>query len=1431
MYRKIVASFLCVSMMLTSGVVSFAENEADENSVAITEQEKNTVETERPSEETQSETPEKTDAEIIDTLKISDISLMSESNTATYPIEKEQTYSFQNVGIVSQEITGLDEYIDYVIYYKDGSVQKYAANERPYKLSVPAGGKIVITSLEYSINAVIADDYFLVEEEATPVFHKIVLKLYDTYTFANTSKVAYKVMYRWSGSSDHGYDYVLYDADGNVSNYTHNSYDYIEVPAGYSLKVTQTGSYGQELNALYDKFDVTQNTEPVMQKIVLSAGETYTFTNISNITYKVMYRWSGSSDHGYDYVLYDADGSISNYAHNSYDYIEVPAGYSLKVTQTGSYGQELNALYDKFSVTKNTEPVMQKVRLSAGETYTFTNESNAAYKVMYRFGGSSDHGYDYVLYDANGNVSNFTHNAYDYTEVPVGYSLKVTQTGPYGQELNALYDKFSVTKNTEPVMQKVRLSAGETYTFTNETNAVYKIMYRFGGSSDHGYDYVIYYSNGKVKETGSKTCAYIEVPAGGSVKITQTGIYGQELDGLYEVFDVANNSSSMPTYKIENTDTVDATMKLKSGYSYDYAIYDANNVLSSYNVNTTENVTIPKGGYAIATTNTTSSSPFEDNSSLSISDYSNAAYNVTYLNPNETYKYTNTGSRELRVYKNGLSCDYVIHNADGSINSYAKCSTADYITVPVGGDVCITSYNYIHLKGLNNYFDVEQLDNTVFEIASCTLGETYQFTNSAVKDIKLFLSDSVYDYVIYSADGSVFKEGVNCTDSSISIPSGSKFVATPLVSNISIYALKEVFSLSQRSYPVMKRVGGYFGDNMIMNNLSDENRYIYASPSNYIDYISYDAGNNAQTTKELVNPSSIEVPANGKIEMNVRASNITFCGLYEFFSDEDLTVHVNGITLSDNSITLKKGKQKMLSAFITPDDATNKTVTWSSSNPAVATVAQTGKVTAKSFGNTIITATAVDGGYTASCEVVVTDDSTISVTGVSLNKTSTNLSVGETDTLIATITPSNATNKNVTWTSSNTSVATVINGVITAKSEGNALITVKTTDGSKTATCSVTVTASSSDNKCGDNLTWNISNGVLTINGTGDMYVYGGQKAPWWSKRSEITSIVINDGVTSLTEAAFYQLENTKTITIPKTISKIGDAVFGYVNNVDTVYYNAENCSYNGKTLNYAYNYFAKGTKLIIGKSVKSIGANVFYRADFKEVVYEGSADEWANVSVTDTNNDVLKNIKFAKVSDNTVISIGTVKAMSGQEVVVPIKLSKNTGLTGLQFDCSYDAALTLTKVEKGTALNTLDFTAPGDLSAKTVTLLWDGMEADASNGDIALLTFKIADNTAVGDYTISLKIKTACDQDLNDVTVETESGSISVIKYIPGDVNSDNEVNTKDIIMIRRYIAGGYKVSIIKEAADVDANNDINAKDIIMIRRYIAGGYGVVLK
>ncbi len=107
--------------------------------------------------------------------------------------------------------------------------------------------------------------------------------------------------------------------------------------------------------------------------------------------------------------------------------------------------------------------------------------------------------------------------------------------------------------------------------------------------------------------------------------------------------------------------------------------------------------------------------------------------------------------------------------------------------------------------------------------------------------------------------------------------------------------------------------------------------------------------------------------------------------------------------------------------------------------------------------------------YSANANVklyAVWELNTDSVTAVSLNKSSLNLGIGATDTLTATVSPSNATNKNVTWTSSNTSIATVSNGVVTAKAAGNATITVTTEDGNKTATCDVTVTAEKTI--CGD---------------------------------------------------------------------------------------------------------------------------------------------------------------------------------------------------------------------------------------------------------------------------------------------------------------------------------------------------------------------------
>ena len=170
---------------------------------------------------------------------------------------------------------------------------------------------------------------------------------------------------------------------------------------------------------------------------------------------------------------------------------------------------------------------------------------------------------------------------------------------------------------------------------------------------------------------------------------------------------------------------------------------------------------------------------------------------------------------------------------------------------------------------------------------------------------------------------------------------------------------------------------------------------------------------------------------------------------------------VTSVKLDQSSIELEVGKTQTLKATVSPDNATNKNVSWTSSKTTVATVSG-GVVTAKAVGTTTITVKTEDGNKTATCSVTV-KAATVAVTGVSLNNTSLDLTEGETSNLVATVSPSNATNKNVSWSSDKTTVATVDNGLVTAKGEGTANITVKTEDGNKTATCVVTVSKVSDD--------------------------------------------------------------------------------------------------------------------------------------------------------------------------------------------------------------------------------------------------------------------------------------------------------------------------------------------------------------------------------
>jgi len=167
-------------------------------------------------------------------------------------------------------------------------------------------------------------------------------------------------------------------------------------------------------------------------------------------------------------------------------------------------------------------------------------------------------------------------------------------------------------------------------------------------------------------------------------------------------------------------------------------------------------------------------------------------------------------------------------------------------------------------------------------------------------------------------------------------------------------------------------------------------------------------------------------------------------------------VKVTGVSLNKKTLSLTVGKSQSLAATVSPANAADKSLKWSSSNKSVATVTQAGKVTAKKAGTATITVASVaEPSVKATCKVTV-KAAVVAVKKVTLKPTKATLGVKEKLTLKATVTPSNATSKKVTWKSDKKSVATVSSkGVVTAKKTGTAKITA--TAGGKKATCKITV--------------------------------------------------------------------------------------------------------------------------------------------------------------------------------------------------------------------------------------------------------------------------------------------------------------------------------------------------------------------------------------
>lgn len=208
----------------------------------------------------------------------------------------------------------------------------------------------------------------------------------------------------------------------------------------------------------------------------------------------------------------------------------------------------------------------------------------------------------------------------------------------------------------------------------------------------------------------------------------------------------------------------------------------------------------------------------------------------------------------------------------------------------------------------------------------------------------------------------------------------------------------------------------------------------------------------------------------------------------------------------------------------------------------------------------------------------------------------------------------------------------------------------------------------------------------------------------------------------------------------------------------------------------------------------------------------------------------------IASAANAATVTVESVNAVPGSNVEVNINVKNNPGILAANFTVTYDKGFTLIDSKSGDAFSALSMTKPENYNSPC-KFGWDALEIadkDIKDGTILTLTFSV-DKGVSANSKLNVKLSyqngNIIDSDLNDIPVTINNGSVTIIDYIPGDINGDGTIDLKDVTLVRRLVTG-YSVTANKLAADVNGDGEITMKDVVLIRRYVvdAEGYGVTL-
>ena len=317
---------------------------------------------------------------------------------------------------------------------------------------------------------------------------------------------------------------------------------------------------------------------------------------------------------------------------------------------------------------------------------------------------------------------------------------------------------------------------------------------------------------------------------------------------------------------------------------------------------------------------------------------------------------------------------------------------------------------------------------------------------------------------------------------------------------------------------------------------------------------------------------------------------------------------------------------------------------------------------------------------------------------------------------------------------------------------------------------------------------WTLEKGKLTLSGTGAVGGNAMADFPWETHRAEISVLEVGEGITSLDPLAFAYCRKLTQVSLPASLTALAEGTF-------------------------------RQDAVITGLPEEP--DNAPEAAEPTEEAAAPEETEPTEETAVPEETEPTAETAIPEEGEILTLTVGSLAAQPGQTIALPITLSGNPGLCGLNFALAYDkTALTLTDYDcLGQLLSVSDWTVGVGAGEKA---LWLQSDPTEGNGEVLTLVFQVADQAPQGELTVTLEEVLAVEEGGSSPQVRVCPGTVTITSGIAGDVNGDGRVTFADAQRLRRFLSG-QEVAIQNGSADLNGDGLVNLLDLQLLQRVVS--------